>query len=61
MRSDLDNSRHGSDRCCAICGGKFGLIRYYNWRAALCSKKCVDRLKARRLADLKWLRSRRVA
>ncbi len=30
-------------RCCAICDGKFGLIRYYYWRTAHCSAKCVDR------------------
>ncbi|OSI68646.1 hypothetical protein BSZ22_21065 [Bradyrhizobium canariense] len=61
MRNGFDNSRHGSARCCAICGGKFGLVRYYNWRTALCSKKCVNRLKARQVANLKWLRSQRLA
>lgn len=51
---------HGG-RCCAICGGKFGLIRYYCWRTALCSKRCVDRFKSRREADQKWLRWLRAA
>ncbi len=46
---------HGPVRCCAICGGKLGLIRYYCWRTALCSKKCLERLKARREADHNWL------
>jgi len=41
---------------CAVCDGKFGLIRYYSWRTALCSKRCGDRLKARRDADRRWLR-----
>lgn len=44
-------SRVGSVKCCAVCGGKFGLIRYYWWRTALCSKKCVDRFAACRDAD----------
>ncbi|MET4323767.1 hypothetical protein ABIC02_007558 [Bradyrhizobium sp. RT5a] len=53
MRNGFDNSRHGSARCYAVCGGKFGLVRYYNWRTALCSRKCVNRLKSRQLANLK--------
>jgi len=40
---------------CAACDGKFGLVRYYSWRTPLCSKKCVDRLRARRASDLNWL------
>lgn len=49
-----------SERCstsngCAVCGGKFGLIRYYSWCTALCSKKCVDRFRARRERDRQWL------
>ncbi|WP_245325479.1 hypothetical protein [Bradyrhizobium sp. CCH5-F6] len=40
---------------CAVCGGKFGLIRYYSWRTALCSKKCVDRFRTRRERDHRWL------
>ena len=36
--------------------GKFGLIRYYSWRTALCSKQCANRFKARREADRRWLR-----
>jgi hypothetical protein len=47
-----------STRCgkrCAVCDGKFGLIRHYSWRTSLCSKKCVDRFKARRQSDRNWL------
>jgi recombinational DNA repair protein (RecF pathway) len=55
MTNTSHSSHHGS-ACCAICGAKFGLIRYYRWRTALCSKKCVDRFKARREADDQWLR-----
>jgi hypothetical protein len=40
---------------CAVCDGKFGLVRYHSWRTALCSKKCADRLKARQASDLNWL------
>lgn len=40
---------------CAVCDRKFGLIRYYSWRATLCSKKCLDRVKARRERDRRWL------
>jgi len=40
---------------CAVCDGKFGLVRHYSWRTALCSRKCVDRLKARRQSDRNWM------
>lgn len=54
MRNSSHNALHGTAECCAVCGGKFGLIRHYSWRTALCSKKCVDRFTARRQADYKW-------
>ena len=40
---------------CAICQGRFGLIRYYSWRTALCSRKCADRFRTRREDDRKFL------
>ena len=48
---------HGSDKAmrCAICDGKFGLVRHYSWRTPLCSGKCVDRFKARRQSDRNWM------
>jgi hypothetical protein len=48
---------HGSDTAtqCAICDGKFGLVRHYSWRTALCSRKCVDRFRARRQSDRNWM------
>ncbi|MFK4382733.1 hypothetical protein ACVWYQ_001151 [Bradyrhizobium sp. USDA 3397] len=46
---------------CAVCGGKFGLIRYYSWRTALCSKKCVDRFRTRSERDRRWLFRAQVA
>jgi hypothetical protein len=51
------NESLGSGRAarCAVCDGKFGLVRHYSWRTAVCSKKCVDRLRARRASELNWL------
>ena len=48
---------HGSDKAmrCAVCEGKFGLVRHYSWRTPLCSRKCVDRFKARRQSDHNWM------
>ena len=40
---------------CAVCDGKFGLVRYYSRRTSLCSKKCVGRFRARRASDCNWL------
>ena len=47
----------GSGRAarCAVCDGKFGLVRHYSGRTSLCSKKCVDRVRARRVSDRNWL------
>jgi hypothetical protein len=51
---------HNLQKCeensCAICGGKFGLVRYYSWRTALCSKRCRERFKVRQEGNFKWLR-----
>ena len=48
---------HWSDKTmrCAVCEGKFGLVRHYSWRTPLCSRKCVDRFKARRQSDHNWM------
>jgi uncharacterized paraquat-inducible protein A len=40
---------------CAVCDGKFGLVRYYSWRTALCSKRCRERLRQRQNNDFRWL------
>jgi hypothetical protein len=47
----------GSGRAtrCAVCDGKFGLVRHYSRRTPLCSRKCVDRFRARRASDCNWL------
>jgi len=47
--------RSGRAARCAVCDGKFGLVRHYSWRTALCSKKCLDRFRARRASDCIWL------
>jgi len=57
-RTMLNRSRHHQHdhaKRCAVCVGKFGLIRHYSWRTAVCSKKCLDRFKARRASDTEWL------
>ncbi len=56
MRNSSQYLWNGAAKRCAICDGKFGLIRYYSWRTALCSKKCADRFKARQEDDRRWLR-----
>ena len=47
---------HRSDKTtrCAVCEGKFGLVRHYSWRTPLCSRECVDRFSARRQSDRQW-------
>ena len=49
------SERRSDTKVCAVCGGKFGLIRYYSWRTALCSRRCLDRFRARRERDRRWL------
>jgi hypothetical protein len=55
MPNFSESLRSGRAPRCAVCDGKFGLVRRYSWRTALCSKKCVDHLRARRASDLHWL------
>jgi hypothetical protein len=55
MRDNLQCSYKSAAKRCAICEGKFGLVRYYSWRTALCSKKCADRFKNRREDDRRFL------
>jgi hypothetical protein len=50
-----DNLRSGSAARCAVCDGKFGLVRHYAWRTPLCSKNCVDRFRTRRESDRNWV------
>lgn len=60
-----DRREHSEQRppakSCAVCGGRFGLIRYYSWKTALCSKKCLDRFRTRRERDRQWLFRMQVA
>ena len=55
MLNGPQHARNSTAKCCAICGGKFGLIRHYSWRAAFCSKNCLARFRARRERDRRWL------
>ena len=40
---------------CAVCDGKFGLVRHYSWRTPLCSRKCVDHFRGRQASYRNWL------
>ena len=55
MPNRSERLRTGSALRCAVCDGKFGLVRHYSWRTSLCSKKCVDRFRARRESDRNWV------
>jgi hypothetical protein len=55
MLNCSESLRSGRAARCAVCDGKFGLVRHYSWRTSLCSKKCVDRFGARRASDRSWL------
>jgi hypothetical protein len=55
MLNCSESLRPGRAVRCAVCDGRFGLVRYYAWRTPLCSRKCVDRLRARRASDWNWL------
>ena len=55
MPNSSESLRSGKATRCAVCDGKFSLVRHYSWRTPLCSKKCVDRFRARRASDCNWL------
>ena len=55
MPNDPAHHRHNAVERCSICDGKFGLIRYYSCRIALCSKRCVAHFNARCEGDSRWL------
>jgi hypothetical protein len=56
MLKDSRNLRDTAQNRCAICDGRFGLVRYYTWsRMGLCSKKCRDRYRTRQAGGLRWL------
>ena len=55
MRNGPQCLSNSAGKRCAICDGRFGLVRYYSWRTALCSKRCADRFKDRRDNDRRFL------
>jgi hypothetical protein len=55
MPYSSEGLRSGRVTRCAICDGKFGLVRYYSWRTQLCSKSCVNRFRSRRGSDGHWV------
>ncbi len=61
MLNCSESLRCGRAARCAVCEGRFGLVRYYSCRTPLCSKKCVDRFGVRRASDRNWLRWLQIA
>jgi hypothetical protein len=55
MPNRHESLRSGRPARCVVCDGKFGLVRHYSRRSPLCSRKCVDRFRARRASDCTWL------
>ena len=50
-----ESFKSGKAARCAVCDGKFGLVRHYSWRTPLCSRKCVVRFRARNQTDRNWV------
>jgi hypothetical protein len=55
MSNCSEGLRSGKATRCAVCDGKFGLVRHYSWRTPLCSKDCVDRFRTRCKSDRSWM------
>jgi hypothetical protein len=55
MPNCSESLRSGRAARCAVCDGKFGLVRHYSRQTPLCSRKCVDRFRTRRASDSNWL------
>lgn len=55
MTESAQQLRGGPSNHCAVCGGKFGLVRHYSWRTAFCSQRCKHHFKSRRDGNRKWL------
>jgi hypothetical protein len=55
MLNTRESLSSGRATRCAVCDGKFGLVRHYSWRNPLCSKKCVDRFRTRQQSDCNWV------
>jgi hypothetical protein len=55
MPNFSERTGHEARTRCAVCNGKFGLVRHYVWRTPLCTRACVDRFRCRRENDRVWL------
>jgi hypothetical protein len=55
MPNYSESLKSGRAARCAVCDGQFGLVRYHSRRTSLCSRKCVDRFRARQASDCNWL------
>jgi hypothetical protein len=51
MPNCYERSRSAGRARCAVCDGKFGLIRYYSWCTPLCSRRCLDRFRTHGASD----------
>jgi hypothetical protein len=56
MRNNPQHLWNSPAKRCAICDGRFGLIRRYSGGTALCSQKCAARFIRRKEDDRRWLR-----
>lgn len=45
MTNRFDGAGRDSAKRCAVCGGRFGLIRHHSWRTSVCSKRCIVLLR----------------
>jgi hypothetical protein len=54
LKSSHDPRRTNGQRC-AVCRGKFGLVRHYTRGTGVCSRKCRGRLRMRQSNYIKWL------
>src|SRR5262249_21177235 len=55
MSHRFEGYRSDKTARCAVCDGKFGLIRHYSWGTQLCSRKCVDCFRAQRQSYGNWM------
>ena len=55
MLTSSHDIRQMNGRRCAVCGGKFGLVRHYRGGTGVCSRKCRERLSMRQTNYIKWL------
>lgn len=55
MPTCFESHKSGTPTRCAVCDGKFGLVRHYSWLTPVCSRKCLDNFRSRREGDHNWV------